>query len=55
MMKNLDFLHVDTNSLKLKNNWVDMAINGCAYSDFRTLKFMVSHQEINGTNWFFVC
>ena len=35
-----------------KNIWVSMALNGCALSDCRALKFPVSHKEINGINWF---
>ena len=33
---------------------VGMVINGCAHSGHKTLKFAVSHEEINGINWFLV-
>ena len=29
-----------------------MVINGCAHSGSRALKFVASHEEIDGTNWF---
>ena len=29
-----------------------VVINGCAHSGHRTLKLVVSHQEINGIDWF---
>ena len=32
-----------------------MVINGYAHSDHRILKLTVSHEEINGINWFLVC
>ena len=54
MMKKPDFLHVDTNSLKL-NILVSLVINGCAHSGCRILKLAVSHEEINEINWFLVC
>ena len=31
-----------------------MVMNGCDHSGQRTLKFAVSHEEINGINWFLV-
>ena len=42
-------IHVD------KNIGVGKVINGCAQSDCRTQKLAVSHQEIKGINWFFMC
>ena len=32
-----------------------MVINGFIYSGGRTLKSAVSHEELNGINWFLLC
>ena len=54
-MKNPDFLHVDTNLLKLKvgfkNTGAGIVINECAHSGHRTQKLAASHEDINGINW----
>ena len=56
MMKKSDFLHIDTNSLKLKvsEKKIEMGvvINECDHSGCRNLKLTVSHKEINGINLF---
>ena len=51
-MKNPVFLHVETNSLKLKN---DSKTLGRVHYGRRTLKLAISHKEINGINWFLLC
>ena len=46
-MKWRDFLHVDTNSHKLKldqKNWVGMVKNGCSPSGHGALKLTVSQK-----------
>ena len=50
-----DFLHVDTNSHKLK---LDQKVLGCAWSEMgqsvhRTLTLTVFQEGIDGINWFF--
>ena len=58
MMKKLDFLHVDTNSWKLKDDW---KILGWVWSKMgvATLvsgqKLAVSQEGINGINWYSLC
>ena len=57
MMKKPDFLHADTNSIKL--GWV-MVDHGhkwptLAPSGRRTLKLDLSHENIIGIHWFLVC
>ena len=57
-MKKLDFLHAYTNSLKFKVDWKILGGHGhkwLCHSDRKTLKLAVSHEVINGINWFLVC
>ena len=53
----LIFLHVDTNSHKLKVDqkkfWIGVARNGSGQSGHRTLKLAVSQERMDGMNWFF--
>ena len=37
----------------LKNIGVEMVKNGCGHSGLMTLKFIVSHEGINGVSWLF--
>ena len=64
MMKKPDFLHADTNSIKLKVDWRKlgwvMVDHGhkwptLAPSGRRTLKLDLSHENIIGIHWFLVC
>ena len=52
MMKKPDFLHVDTDSWKLKVDQkilgVGMVRNGCGHSGLRALKLALSQEGING-------
>ena len=58
MMKKPDFLDkfIEIKSCLKNMGWVvGVVINWCAHSGRRTLKLTVSHEDINGTNWFLVC
>ena len=58
-MKKPDFLHVDTNSNKLKVDqnifWVAIVRNVFGQSGHWTLKLALSQEWIDGINWFFAC
>ena len=43
-----DFLHVDTNSLKLKVDWDGRGHKWCNNFGCRNVKLAVSHKEIKG-------
>ena len=53
-MKKPDFLHFDTDSLKLKVGVKDIGVGmvkkRCGHSGLRTLNLTVSQEEINGRN-----
>ena len=50
-MKKPDFMHVDTNSLKLIGKcWGGHGHKWLCHLDHRTPKLAVSHEEINGIN-----
>ena len=54
-MKKPDFMHVDTNSLKLIGKcWGGHGHKWLCHLDHRTPKLAVSHEEINGKTSFFV-
>ena len=56
MTKKPDFLHVDTDSWKLKvilkKTGVRLVKNGCGHSGLRILKLAVSQEGNYGINWF---
>ena len=49
MMKKTDFFVCYYKLIEI------VVIDGCVHSGHRILKLVLSHEEINGINWFLVC
>ena len=43
------------NYMLIEKYWGRKVINGCAQPGRRAIELTVSHEEINGINWFLVC
>ena len=55
LTKQLHFLHVDTNSQKLKVDWLGVVKSWCGQSGAWFLELTVSEEWTDGVAWFFAC